>query len=146
MFIEHFVRMGDSLEKLADFYGTTIDEIKDVNNLTSNEIYIGQILKIPYETPFRNYTVVEGDDLYKIARANNILEEDLAFINGLTIGDYLYPGQTILLPKEGYIVYVTKEGDSLEGLEEKLNLSRIDLIRTNRNIYLLPEQLLVYDK
>ncbi len=41
------VRSGDSLEKIARAQQTSIDELKKVNNLTSNKIIIGQELKIP---------------------------------------------------------------------------------------------------
>lgn len=43
----HRVRSGDSLEKIARHYQTPIEDIKNINGLTSNKILIGQELKIP---------------------------------------------------------------------------------------------------
>ena len=43
--------------KIAQKYNTTVDEIKRLNNLTSNILSVGQVLKIPTtssETPSSN--------------------------------------------------------------------------------------------
>lgn len=44
--IEHTVAAKENLNLLAQKYGTTIDEIKKLNGLTSSNLRIGQILKI----------------------------------------------------------------------------------------------------
>ena len=41
------VKSGDSLYSIAGRFNTTVDEIKKLNNLTSNNLSIGVILKIP---------------------------------------------------------------------------------------------------
>lgn len=43
----HKVRSGDSLEKIARKYDTSIDAIKGLNSLNSNTIFIDQELRIP---------------------------------------------------------------------------------------------------
>ena len=40
------VQRGDTLYRIAQNYNTTVDELKRLNNLTSNTLSIGQILKI----------------------------------------------------------------------------------------------------
>lgn len=45
--IEHSVQKKENLNKLAEKYGTTVDEIKRLNNLNSANLRIGQLLKIP---------------------------------------------------------------------------------------------------
>ena len=45
--VEHSVARRENLNMLAEKYGTTVDEIKRVNNLRSINLQIGQILKIP---------------------------------------------------------------------------------------------------
>ena len=55
---------GDSLYSIARKYNTTVDELKRLNNLTSNTLSIGQVLKVPSkttETPVDYYTVQRGD-------------------------------------------------------------------------------------
>jgi len=44
---EHVVQKKENLNMLAEKYGTTVNEIKKANNLTSINLQIGQILKIP---------------------------------------------------------------------------------------------------
>lgn len=45
--IDYTVKPREYLNKIAENFGTTADEIKKVNNLSSNSLHIGQILKIP---------------------------------------------------------------------------------------------------
>jgi LysM repeat protein len=45
--IEHTVQKKENLNMLAEKYGTTVNEIKRVNNLRSINLQIGQLLKIP---------------------------------------------------------------------------------------------------
>ncbi|WEK17978.1 MAG: LysM peptidoglycan-binding domain-containing protein [Candidatus Pedobacter colombiensis] len=44
---EHTVQKKENLNMLAERYGTTVNEIKRVNNLNSSNLQIGQLLKIP---------------------------------------------------------------------------------------------------
>lgn len=43
----HDVKRGESLEKIALKYQTTISRIKELNNLNNDRIFIGQKLKVP---------------------------------------------------------------------------------------------------
>ncbi|MGY4383947.1 peptidoglycan endopeptidase LytF [Pedobacter sp. UYP24] len=45
--IEHAVQKKENLNMLAEKYGTTVNEIKRINNLKGINLQIGQILKIP---------------------------------------------------------------------------------------------------
>lgn len=44
---EYIVKNGDTLYRIAQYYNTTVDEIKKINNLTTNGLVIGQVLQIP---------------------------------------------------------------------------------------------------
>lgn len=46
-YITYTVRSGDTLWLLANRYGTTVDAIKSMNGLTSDNLSIGQVLRIP---------------------------------------------------------------------------------------------------
>jgi len=46
-FTEHTVQKKENLNMLAEKYGTTVNEIKRVNNMNSINLQIGQVLKIP---------------------------------------------------------------------------------------------------
>jgi peptidoglycan endopeptidase LytF len=45
--VEHIIKPKENLNMLAEKYGTTINEIKALNNLTGSNLSIGQVLKIP---------------------------------------------------------------------------------------------------
>ena len=100
--INYTVKSGDTLYALAKTYNTTVDIIKTLNNLTTNKLSIGQILKIPkteiIETPTSTitYTVKPGDTLYSIAREYNTTVNNLKELNNLTT-NILLVGQTLII-------------------------------------------------
>jgi len=102
-----------------------------------NEIYSQDFFDI--------YKIEKGDNLYKIAKDYNINPMLLASLNGLNIDDYIYPNQELLIPKNGFIYYITVEGDTIDLVADKFNTS-IDEVMKNNTIYLLPGQLLVHKK
>lgn len=73
---------GDNLYSIANRYNTTVDEIKTINNLTSNILIIGQKLLIP-ETE-TTYIVKKGDNLYSIANRYNTTVDEIKRKNNLT--------------------------------------------------------------
>ena len=88
-FIIYTVKSGDSLYSIARNYGTTINVLKDVNNLTSDTLSNGQVLKIPGKSDeniknYINYTVKPGDSLYKIANLYNVTVNEIKNLNNLT--------------------------------------------------------------
>ena len=91
------VKSGDTLYSIANRFNTTIDNIKNANNLTSNTLSVGQILKIPSTTTYVYYTVQAGDTLYSIARKYNITVDIIKNANNLT-NNILSIGQTLRIP------------------------------------------------
>lgn len=97
----YVVVSGDSLYSIARKYNTTVDEIKRLNNLTSNNLSIGQVLKIPSTNSnnnYINYVVVSGDSLYAIARKYNTSVDEIKRLNNLTSNN-LSIGQTLKIPR-----------------------------------------------
>ena len=41
------VESGDTLSSIAEKLGTTVDELKALNDLTSNDLFVGQVLRVP---------------------------------------------------------------------------------------------------
>lgn len=93
---------------------------------------------------FDYYTVKNGDTLYNISSGNNIDVSLLAQLNGFNKDDYIYPNQVLLVPKAGSVIYITANGDTLSEVAKGLGVSVMDLINQNDNIYLQPEQLIIY--
>ena len=92
------VKSGDTLYKIAQANNTTVDELKQLNNLSNNTLSIGQVLKVPTNTQnlSNNYTVKSGDTLYKIAQANNTTVDELKQLNNLS-SNILSIGQVLKL-------------------------------------------------
>lgn len=93
------VQKGDSLWVIANKYGITTEELKSYNNLKSNLLSIGQVLKIPQgKTSTENiYTVKKGDSLWTIANRYNTTVEKIKVLNNLT-SNLLSIGQRLKIP------------------------------------------------
>ena len=86
-YTNYIVQRGDSLYSIANRFNTSVSEIKRINNLSSNNLSIGQILKLPINTnnnTNRTYTVQRGDNLYSIARKFNTTVNSIKSKNNLT--------------------------------------------------------------
>jgi len=138
--LEYQVQSGDSLYKIANKYNTTVDAIKQLNNLNNNLLSIGQILKIPTtqdieiipEENYFNYNVVSGDSLYSIARQFDTTIDAIKNINNLT-SNLLNIGQILKIPTTSTSekTYVVKSGDSLYSIAKNFNLTVDELKRLN---------------
>ena len=87
------VKKGDTLWDLAVKYKTNVKTIKDVNNLKSDVLQIGQKLILPSNT----YIVKKGDSLWKIAKEYGTTINDLVKLNNLK-NTTLQIGQKLILP------------------------------------------------
>ena len=114
------------------------------NNITS--LQSGMTLLIPKKNNeyFDYYKISKGDTLYNIARKYNINVNMLANLNGLDNEDYIYPNQMIMIPKSGIKVYITAEGDTLQNIIKGIDANTNKFLEQNNNLYLLPEQLIIY--
>ena len=146
----YIVKEGDNIATIAKKYNISIVDLINQNNL-ENVYYLepGLELIIPEEKAplgFTHYTVKKGDNLYEIAKRYNISVKDLSELNGLEINEYIYPEQRLLVPEEGVQVYITKDGDTIQTIIDKLGTNREEIFVYNPKIYLLPEQLITYRK
>ena len=92
----YIVKKGDTLYSIAKNNNTTVDDIKNTNNLTSNLLSIGQKLLIPITSII--YEVKKGDTLYGIAKKFNTTVNNLIDINNLK-STLLSIGQKLLIKK-----------------------------------------------
>lgn len=98
--IDYVVKSGDNLYAIARKYNTTVNEIKSLNNLGSDILSVGQILKIPTVTPSQEqeetYIVQSGDSLYSIARKFNTTVDNIKALNNLS-SNLLNIGQILIV-------------------------------------------------
>lgn len=104
--IEYVVKRGDSLWTIANQYNTTVNELKRLNNITSNLLQVGQVLLVPssdssnrpdYSNTYSEYEVQRGDSLWSIARAYNTTVQQIKDLNNLDT-DFLQIGQKLRIP------------------------------------------------
>lgn len=143
MYNVYQVKFNDTLDSIANNFGITKEELISINNMGT--IKYGDLIVVPSNVSnFTNYTVEKGDTLYSIATRFNVSVDSLLNLNGLNKDDYIYPGENIIIPKNGVGVYVVKEGDTLSDIISRSSLN--DIVGMNNKIYLLPNQLIVYTK
>ena len=112
------VKAGDSLYAIANKYGMSVEELKELNNLTSNLLTIGQRLLIKKREDLTDstetYTVVKGDNLYQIALKFDTTVDALKTLNGLT-NNVLSIGQVLKIPSSdsNEMIYTVVAGDNL---------------------------------
>lgn len=98
--INYTIRPGDTLYKISIKYGVSIDSIMKLNNIESDLIYPGQVLKITANKVDKDnifYTVQPGDSLYLISRRYNASIIKIKAINNLS-SDMIYIGQILEIP------------------------------------------------
>lgn len=99
------------------------------------------------ESPFYElYEIKDGDSLYKISKKYNVNTKLLAELNGLDLDDYIYSGQMLLIPKKDVSYYITKEGDTLNGVSRLFNVKEVELINQNKTIYLQNGQMMFFKR
>lgn len=115
------IKRGDTLDKLAKQYETTVETLVELNELESSLLSIGQVIKVPSlpgfkleptakktvaentpSTTRREYTVQSGDSPWLISRKNGVDLHELLEINNLDTesAKKLKPGMKLMLPSK----------------------------------------------
>lgn len=160
--IYYTVKRGDTLSKIASAYGTTVQEIANINGIQNvNLIYPGQVLRIitnsnvpgsqSNSTGKTYYTIKRGDTLWGISKKYGVSVQNLVDWNNIQNSNLIYPGQRLILhgsyssSDSGNIYYTVQRGDTLWRIARRYRtcprrIARINGI-TNPNL-IYPGQIL----
>ena len=156
-YTSYTVKKGDSLYKIATSFNTTVDQIIKDNGLSTNNLSIGQSLKIRIPNDsiieecygdeyipvneenniYQTYTVKKGDSLYIIANKYNTSVDNIKRLNNL-VSNNLSIGQILKIPmsssnQSNTTTYVVKKGDNLYSIAKKFNTT-INSIKSKNNL------------
>ena len=185
--VRHRIREGETLGHIAKRYDTTVGVLRKVNGIDGHMIRAGKNLLIPvaardldaYKLSLAQrikatqnsnrkgtrivHHVKRGDTLWDLSRKYHVSIRQLAKWNAMAPGDYLRPGQKLVIWKTSSnsgnvmtagmapnlagtirrIRYVVRKGDSLSRISQKFNVSVSDLRAWNglpKGKYLQPGQ------
>src|SRR5699024_7274210 len=151
------VKSGDTLYHIAQRNNMSVAALKQLNNLRSDLILIGQKLKVigspstpapkpttPSQSSGSTYTVKSGDTLYHIAQRNNMSVAALKQLNNLSsdliligqklkvIGSPSTPAPKPTTPSQSSgSTYTVKSGDTLYHIAQRNNMSVAALKQLN---------------
>ncbi|HHW4981168.1 TPA: LysM peptidoglycan-binding domain-containing protein [Legionella anisa] len=142
---KHIVQPGDNLDNIAVRYHTTVNLIKQLNQLTTNRVEPNQFLLIPstrnapavvkkepiapaalpleHQIPFpQNHRVIhivqENETYQTLIRTYGVSATDIQIWNKLASNQPLQIGQQLVIWKKVHqpIQYIVKKGDSLSAI------------------------------
>ena len=148
----HDLGLEKSQQMFSDLNRYAIRPTKSINVLfDSRDRLAVELCEIIEELPFfRGWVEKEKSTLANRSKAlytlSGLYHGTEALINGLNLDDYIYPGQTILIPKKNVSYYITKDGDTLNELSGVFEKDLSDIVNQNETIYLLPGQMIYYKK
>lgn len=134
----YIVKTGDNLFNIASKYDISVSELRSINNLSSDTLFVGQQLLVPVSndiidtsiTNYVDYRVVSGDTLYGIANRYGVSVDELKRINNLS-NNNLSVSQVIKVPVLDTTIYTVKRGDTLYSIAREYNISPNELMSYN---------------
>ena len=130
----YVVKEGDTLYGISKQFGIGVESIKKENNLLTNNITVGQVLRIPTTSTTVTYIVKRGDSLYSIAQKYGVSVGDIVTSNNLSSTN-LAINQTLVIPvgvdQGSYTLYTVKVNETLYSIAKKFNTTVEDLKRIN---------------
>ena len=137
-YLLYTVKKGDTLWDIAALYNTTVETLKNINNLTNSNLTVNQQIFIPKNTNSsvksnNIYIVKKGDNLFDIAASKGVTINDIKNANNLKT-DVLQIGQVLNIPtpSSGEINYIVQKGDNLYTIANKYDVTIDDIKKLNK--------------
>lgn len=133
---EYTIKKGDTLYNIAKKYGTTVAELMDVNMLTTNTLYPGQVLLVPTSVAtdyyFESYMTKENDTIDKISKNYGVTPSLIGEFNDFSKLK-LVANQDIKIPLDN--VYIVKNNDTVDSILNNTNRSAEQLLKANAAVW-----------
>ncbi len=149
---KHTVAKGETLFSISKKHKISVDEIKEWNKLTSNDLSLGQDLIISKINNSEQLThkVASGETLYGIAKKHDVSVAQIKEWNKLQ-SESLNLGQTLTIkPSKAVVktetVHSVTSGETLYSISQDYSMSVKDLIKINKlesNALSIGQQLIV---
>lgn len=124
----HVVQSGDTLWRIAQNYGTSMNQIIVANGLDDpNRMVLGEALVIP--NPFQQYVVQRGDTLWQIANRYGVSIQEIIAPNQLTDASRLYIGQVLTIP---VIYHTIQPGETLWSIANHYGTTISAIVQANQ--------------
>jgi D-gamma-glutamyl-meso-diaminopimelic acid endopeptidase CwlS/peptidoglycan endopeptidase LytE len=136
-FDAYVVKKGDSLYKIAKEYNTTVEAIKNANNLATETIYPNQVLFIPLRGNSGMYQTVEGDTLRVVFEKLGLNLNCLKCYE-LMLDILLIPNQVIETVHKNSGKMITYSGETIEEFLTNNEIDAMHLLKLNKNNWLMP--------
>ncbi len=145
----HKVEPGQTLYSVSKAYKVSREDIKQTNNLSSDEIKSGQLLKIPFKEKisetdtspdFFYHKVVKGETLFSLSQKYYVTVEDIINTNpevkyGLKAGQILKIPNAFKKKREeqnkDFFLYTVEAGNTLFSISREYEISVDELIKLN---------------
>lgn len=123
------VQKGDTLWNLSRVNNTTVENIKTLNNLTTDLIHPGDVITIAQH---KKYTVKQGDTLWDIASEHQVTVSQMKEWNQLH-SDLIHPGLNLLIYEDiNTTTTATTENSMPEAQESKESTSTASAPSTSK--------------
>lgn len=150
------VQPGDTVSTIADQFGITSQELRQLNLLSTDALQVGQVLRVPNSGapvagdaaapvatagPF-TYVVKAGDSLLSIALNFGVTTNEIVAANTLVDPNAVFVGQELIIP--GYAPevpptpvppqpyeYVIQAGDTLFSIAQEFNVAAQAIVDAN---------------
>ena len=149
--INYTVQRGNTLSEIARRFGTTVQEIASINNISNpNLIFPGQVLRILTNSTVNGsetratgsitYTVERGNTLSQIAREYDVTVNSIVEINDIQNPNLIFPGEKLritdstvetLNPVLQNNFYTVRRGDTLTSIARKFGVTVNYLVNLN---------------
>ncbi len=149
----HEVEKGQTLYSISKAYKVSIDDIKEANKLSDNQLNVGYLLKIPSKKELVehveadgvnigmiNHIVQHGETLYGIARMYETSVDQIKKLNP-GLGDNISEGQVIIVPVKQAVVaedtaryHVVEKGETLYSIAKMYLLTVKELKELNPDL------------